>query len=78
VTFLLEIDPAAAGARRSDDEDRFEREGEELQRAVAAAYEELAGRHPERYVRIDARLPREQVHEQVLAELRARRAEAVR
>jgi dTMP kinase len=78
VTFLLEIEPAAAVARRGDHEDRFEQEGEELQRAVAAAYDELARRHPERYVRIDARLPGEQVHEQVLAEVRARRAEAVR
>ncbi len=78
VTFLLEIEPAAAAGRRSDHEDRFEREGEELQRAVAAAYEELADRHPDRYVRIAAGLPMEEVHEQVLAELRARRPEAVR
>ena len=58
--------------------DRFENEGESLQRAVAAAYEELAERHPERYVRIDARRPKREVHEQVLAEVRSRRAEAVR
>ena len=42
-----------AGARGGE-LDRFEREGEALQRAVAAAYEELAERHPDRYVRIDA------------------------
>jgi dTMP kinase len=78
VTFLLEIEPAAAGGRRGDHEDRFEREGDELQRAVAAAYDELAHRHPGRYVRIDAGLSMEEVHEQVLAELRARRPEAVR
>ena len=34
--------------------DRFEQEGEQLQRAVAEAYEQLAARHRDRYVRIDA------------------------
>jgi dTMP kinase len=77
LTFLLEVDLDAARKRRGEP-DRFENEGESLQRAVAAAYEELAERHPERYVRIDARRPKHEVHEQVLAEVRARRAEAVR
>ena len=77
LTFLLEVDLDAARKRRGEP-DRFENEGESLQRAVAAAYEELAERHPERYVRIDARRPKNEVHEQVLAEVRARRAEAVR
>jgi len=77
LTFLLEVDLDAARKRRGEP-DRFENEGESLQRAVAAAYEELAERHPERYVRIDARRPKREVHEQVLAEVRARRAEAVR
>jgi dTMP kinase len=79
VTFLLEIGPSAASSRRGEQGgDRFEDEGEELQRAVAAAYEELAARHPERYVRIDAGRPKQQVHADVLAEVEARRAEAVR
>ena len=77
LTFLLEVDLDAARKRRGEP-DRFENEGESLQQAVAAAYEELAERHPERYVRIDARRPKREVHEQVLAEVRARRAEAVR
>src|SRR4051794_17036203 len=75
VTFLLELPPAAAGERRGE-EDRFEREGEGLQRAVAAAYEELAERHADRYVRVDASRSKNEVHEQVLAELEARRAGA--
>ena len=53
LTFLLEVDLDAARKRRGEP-DRFENEGESLQRAVAAAYEELAERHPERYVRIDS------------------------
>ena len=79
VTFLLEIQPATAGGRRAGGErDRFENEGEELQRAVAAAYEELADRHAERYVRIDASKPPDEVHREILAEVEARRAEALR
>src|SRR5439155_611943 len=63
---------------RGGEDDRFEREGEELQRAVAAAYDQLAERHADRYVRIDSARPAEEVHERVLAELEARRAGAVR
>ena len=77
VTFLLDVPPAVARGRGGE-EDRFEREGEALQRAVAAAYDELAGRHADRYVRIDAGRPEADVHRDVLAALEARRAEAVR
>jgi dTMP kinase len=70
VTFLLDVDPAMA-SERSGQLDRFEREGEPLQRAVAAAYDELARRHPERYVRIDGTRPVEDVHRDVLARVRA-------
>jgi dTMP kinase len=77
VTFLLDVPPGIAG-RRGGERDRFEQEGEELQRAVAAAYEELAARHADRYVRLDATRPKSEVHEQVLAEVEARRAGAVR
>jgi dTMP kinase len=77
VTFLLDLPPAVA-RERSVEDDRFEREGEALQCAVEAAYEELAARHPERYVRIDASRSKRAVHEDVMAEVEARRAEAVR
>jgi dTMP kinase len=77
VTFLLDLPPSLARERAQED-DRFEREGEALQRAVEAAYEELAARHPERYVRIDAGRSKLDVHADVLAEVEARRAEAVR
>ena len=73
VTFFLEIEPTAAGTRRGvQGGDRFEDEGATLQRAVAQAYEELAGRHPERYVRIDASRPAADVHADVLARLQVR------
>jgi dTMP kinase len=70
VTFLLDVDPEMA-SRRSGELDRFEREGEQLQRAVAGAYEELAQRHPERYVRIDGMRSVEEVHRDVLTRVRA-------
>ena len=71
VTFLLEVESGTA-AGRGGELDRFEREGEQLQRAVAQAYDELAARHPERYVRIDASRSPEEVHADVLARVQVR------
>ena len=76
VTFLLEIDPTAAGGRGGED-DRFEREGEDFQRRVADAYDDLSGRHPDRYVPIDGSRPVGEVHEQILEEIEERRAGTV-
>jgi dTMP kinase len=73
LTFLLEIEPGAAHDRPTDP-DRFEEEGEALQRAVAAAYEVLAERHANRYVRIQADRPIGEVHEEVVARVEERRA----
>ena len=50
LTVLLRVDPELAAERQGDGSDRFEREGVEFQRRVAAAYDELAARHPERIV----------------------------
>lgn len=71
VTFLLDLPPGAASARPAQT-DRFEEEGEELQRAVAAAYEVLAERHSGRYVRLDAARPVQEVHRDVLAQVQER------
>jgi dTMP kinase len=72
VTILLRIDPERAATRIGRREaDRFEEEGIELQRRVAAGYDDLANRHPERIRAIDADGDRESVHEAVLAEVRA-------
>jgi dTMP kinase len=72
LTFLLDVAPAQARARPGNT-DRLEEEGEQLQRAVADAYEVLAELHPDRYVRIDASRPVDEVHRDVLAEVTARR-----
>jgi dTMP kinase len=66
ITFLLELDLDAAAARRSDD-DRFESEGRALQEQVRDAYARLASAAPERWLRIDAGRPADEVHTDVLA-----------
>jgi dTMP kinase len=74
VTLLLRIDPERAEARGQqrladgggDGSDRFEGEGVDFQRAVAAAYDELATRHGERIAVIDAEGSVEQVHGRVM------------
>ena len=80
LTLLLRIDPDAALARgqqrlaagEQDGADRFEVEGEELQRRVAGAYDELATRHPERIVALEASGTPQEVHARVLAAVRER------
>jgi dTMP kinase len=54
VTFFLRLDPEIAAQRQGEDDDRFELEGIEFQRTVAAAYDDLAARNPDRIVVIDA------------------------
>jgi dTMP kinase len=54
LTVLLRIDPEVAAARHGDGGDRFELEGIEFQRKVAAAYDDLAERNPDRIVVVDA------------------------
>lgn len=81
LTLLLRIDPADAEARgqqriaagEQDGSDRFESEGIEFQRTVAAAYDDLAVRHPERIVVIDAAGAPADVHDRVMEEVRGRR-----
>lgn len=70
VTFLLRLDPDVAAAREGDDNDRFELEGIEFQRAVAAAYDDLAARNPERIVVIDADRPVGEIEDEIGAVVR--------
>jgi dTMP kinase len=75
LTIMLRIDPDRAaeriGRRKAD---RFEKEGIELQRQVAAGYEEVARRHPHRVRVVEARGDRDQVHAAVMAEVSGVRA----
>jgi dTMP kinase len=73
ITFLLSIDPARA-AERAGQLDRFEDEGDSLQRAVFDAYRDLAAADPGRWRIVDADRPSDQVHADVLSAVQEARA----
>jgi dTMP kinase len=75
LTFLLDLDPAAA-ASRAGESDRFEDEGAALQEAVLDTYSRLTSDDPARWRRIDATRPPEEIHADVLAEVEAVRSGA--
>jgi dTMP kinase len=72
LTLLLWIDPELA-ARRRGGEDRFEAAGLDFQLAVASAYEEIAIRHADRFVTVDASGSVEDVHARVMQAVKERR-----
>lgn len=65
LTFLLVLD-AGAGLGRLGGRDRLESESLDFHRAVIAAYDRLSAAEPERYVRLDASLPEDDLHLQVM------------
>lgn len=64
LTILLRVDPEV-GLGRAGGEDRFESEGVEFQRAVAAAYDEIAQIASDRVAVVDAAGTVEEVHARV-------------
>lgn len=72
LTVLLRIDPEV-GLGRAGGEDRFEAEGLELQRTVAAAYEEIAQIASDRVVVVDAAGEVEEIHKRVMEAVNAHR-----
>lgn len=80
LTLLLRIDPAGAQARgetriaggEADGTDRFEAEGLEFQRRVAAAYDQIAYSDRERFEIVDAEGDPDEVHETLLGLVRSR------
>ena len=73
ITLLLRAEPEE-GLRRAEGDDRFEREGIALQEKVAAAYEEIAEREPDRVIPIDASGTIEEVHTRVMAAIEEARS----
>lgn len=73
LTLLLRLDPEL-GLGRADGEDRLEREGLELQRAVAQAYEEIAVIASDRVVVVDASGSVEEVHTRIVEAVDEHRA----
>jgi dTMP kinase len=84
LTVLLRIEPESAldrgqqrlSAGAADGDDRFEGKGIEFQRTVAAAYDEIARRNPDRVVVLDAGREVDQVHGDVIAAVESVRAHA--
>ena len=76
LTILLRIDPEAAAARAGAI-DRFEDEGLELQKKVAAGYEALAAAEPQRWRAVDALRPEDEVAADVRALVDEARASVV-
>jgi dTMP kinase len=71
VTFFLLVDPEVATGRHVEP-DRLEREGEQLQAKVDAAYRELAVRFPDRIVTIDATGRPDEIAKEIRERLRDR------
>jgi dTMP kinase len=71
LTIVLWVDPERALARTTGG-DRFEEEGLEFQRRVAATYRAIAEQEPRRVRLIEAGGSVQEVHEAVMAELRSR------
>ncbi len=72
-TFLLAL-PSESGLERQRERgaaDRLEQEPLQFHRAVAAAYEVMARDDPRRWRRLDAQLPPEELHRQVMESLQA-------
>ncbi len=61
LTVLLRVDPDRAARRPGGPPDRLEAEGRALQARVAAGYDELARRYPERIVALDGQRPADAV-----------------
>jgi dTMP kinase len=84
LTLLVRVDPETAADRGQQRlagggagvADRFEARGIEFQRELAAAYEKLADRHPERIVPIDGEGDPGQVHARAMQVVRSRRGES--
>jgi dTMP kinase len=73
LTVLLRIDPEVAAARQGDGSDRFEAEGLEFQRKVAAAYDELSARHSDRIAVIEAEGDVDEIAAEIRRLIEARR-----
>jgi dTMP kinase len=71
LTIVLDVSPQVGRARRGDVHDRLESEADDFHAAVRQGFLDLAAREPDRYVVVDAGLPADEIHRQVLARLDA-------
>lgn len=73
VTFFVDILPEEAARRKSQEPDRIERAGIELQVRVRKTYLELARRFKERFVILDGHSSIEKIHNSIISELKRRK-----
>jgi len=71
-TILLRLEPGAIHDRLRGVPDRLERAGDDFHGRVAAAYEELAERYPDRIVVVDASRPRDDIADAIAAAIGVR------
>jgi dTMP kinase len=69
-TFVLAVDAGTSRGRVGGDPDRIERAADSFHAAVAAGYEQLAARFPERIVVLDGELDPETLADRIADELR--------
>lgn len=72
LTILIDLTAEHAAHRRAAEHNRLEEEGIELQRRVAAAYDELAQRSPARIVKVDGHRAIGDIHDDIVAIVEAR------
>jgi dTMP kinase len=73
-TYLVELDPDTARARRTadgDGDDRMEAETQDFYHRVAAAYDTLADEHPDRFLRLDGHRSIDALHTDIRADVEA-------
>ena len=73
VTFFVDVLPEEAIRRKSQELDRIERAGIELQMRVRNIYLDLANRFQDRFVVLDGHESIENIHGHILSELRRRK-----
>lgn len=66
LTVLLDVDSGTGHERRGAVHDRLESEGRDFHDRVRQGFLDLASAEPDRYLVLDATLPAEDLHEQVL------------
>jgi len=77
LTVVLDLEPEE-GLGRFEGRDRIEGEGLEFHQRVRRSFLELAGRHPDHYLVLDARAPIEQIAEQIAVRVEPLLAQAAR
>ena len=71
LTIVLDVSPGTGRERRGAVQDRLEAEGDEFHAAVREHFLALAAADPTRYLVVDARLPPEEIHHQVVTAIQS-------